>query len=326
VRRREFIAGLGSAAGWPLAARGQQRAVPMIGYLDGGSLATSRETAAGVLGGLSESGYFEGRNLAVEYRWAEDHYERLATLVNDLVRRQVDVIVASTTPAALAAKAATQSIPIVFYIGTDPIDLGLVPSFSRPGSNVTGISVLNRATAAKRLQLLSELVPEGRPIACLVNPANPFFAEPETRDLEDAARTLRVRLLIMKATDPSEFERVFATLVEERAGGLIVGTDTLFYDQPTWIIALAAHHQIPVIYYRHEAALAGGLISYGTDLPDAWRQVGLYAGRILKGEKPADMPVSQIAKMQLVINMKTAKALGLSIPLSLLARADEVIE
>jgi putative tryptophan/tyrosine transport system substrate-binding protein len=250
----------------------------------------------------------------------------LPALVNDLVRRQVAVIVASTTPAALAAKAATQSIPIVFYIGTDPIDLGLVPNFNRPGSNVTGISVLNRATAAKRLQLLSELVPEGRPIACLVNPANPFFAEPETRDLEDAARTLRVHLLIMKAMDPSEFEGVFATLVQERAGGLIVGSDTLFYDQPARIIALATHHQIPVIYYRHEAAVAGGLISYGTDLPDAWRQVGLYAGRILKGEKPADMPISQIAKMQLVINMKTAKALGLSIPLSLLAIADEVIE
>jgi putative ABC transport system substrate-binding protein len=326
MKRREFIAGLGSAAAWPVAARAQQRTMPVVGYLDGGSLDTSRDTAAGILRGLSESEYFEGRNLAVEYRWAEDHYERLPALANDLVRRQVAVIIASTTPAALAAKAATQSIPIVFYIGTDPIDLGLVPSFNRPGSNITGISLLNRATAAKRLQLLSELVPKGRPIACLVNPANPFFAEPETKDLEDAARTLRVRLLIMKAMDPSEFERVFATLVQERAGGLIVGTDTLFYDQPARIIALAAHHQIPVIYYRHEAAVAGGLISYGTDLPDAWRQVGLYAGRILKGEKPADMPISQIAKMQLVINMKTAKALGLSIPLSLLAIADEVIE
>jgi putative tryptophan/tyrosine transport system substrate-binding protein len=226
MKRREFIAGTGSTAVWPLAVRAQQPVMP----LEGGSLDTSQETAAGVLRGLSESDYFEGRNLAVEYRWAEDHYERLPALVNDLVRRQVAVIVASTTPAALAAKAATQSIPIVFYIGTDPIDLGLVPSFSRPGSNLTGISVLIRATSAKRLQLLSELVPEGRPIAYLVNPANPFFAEPETRDLEDAARTLRVRLLIMKATDPSEFERVFATLVQERAGGLIVGSDTLFYD------------------------------------------------------------------------------------------------
>jgi putative ABC transport system substrate-binding protein len=325
MRRREFIAGLGAAA-WPLAARAQQPALPIVGYLDGGSLDTSRETAAGVLRGLSEADYFEGRNVAVEYRWAEDHYERLPALVNDLVRRQVAVIVASTTPAAFAAKAATQSIPIVFYIGTDPVDLGFIPSFSRPGSNLTGISVLIHATAAKRLQLLSELVPEGRPIAYLVNPANPFFAEPETRDLEDAARTLRVHLLIIKATDPSEFERVFATLVQERAGGLIVGTDTLFYDQPARIIALAARHQVPVIYYRHEAASAGGLISYGTNLTDAWRQVGLYAGRILKGEKPADMPVSQVTKMQLVINMNTAKALGLSIPLSLLVRADEVIE
>jgi putative ABC transport system substrate-binding protein len=326
MRRREFIAGLGSAVWTPAMAWVQQRPVRVVGYLDGGSFDTSRQTAAGVLRGLSEAEYFENRNLAVEYRWAEDHYERLPALVNDLVRRQVAVIVASTTPAALAAKAATQSIPIVFYIGTDPIDLGLVPSFSRPGSNLTGISVLIRATAAKRLELLSELVPEGRPIAYLVNPANPFFAEPETRDLEDAARTLGVRLLIMKATDSSEFERAFATLVQERAGGLIVGTDTLFYDQPVRIVELAARHQVPAIYYRREAAFAGGLISYGTDLSDAWLQVGRYVGRILKGDKPADMPVYQVAKMQLVINMKTAKALGLSIPLSLLVRADEVIE
>jgi putative tryptophan/tyrosine transport system substrate-binding protein len=326
MKRREFIAGLGGVVAWPLVARAQQSTTLVIGYLDGGSLDTSQETAAGVLRGLSEAGYFEGRNLAVEYRWAEDHYERLPALLDDLVRRQVAVIVASTTPAALAAKAATQAIPIVFYIGTDPIDLGLVSSFSRPGSNLTGISVLIRATSAKRLQLLSELVPEGRPIAYLVNPTNLFFAEPETRDLEDAARALRVRLLIMNATDPSEFEQAFATLVQERAGGLIVGSDTLFYDQSARIVALAARHQIPAIYYRHEAAFAGGLISYGTDLPDAWRQVGVYAGRILKGEKPADMPVSQVTKMQLVINMKTANALGLSIPLSLLVRADKVIE
>jgi putative tryptophan/tyrosine transport system substrate-binding protein len=311
MKRREFIAGLGGAVAWPLAARAQQPALPVVGYLDGGSFDTSRETAAGVLRGLSEAEYFENRNLAVEYRWAEDHYERLPALVNDLVRRRVAVIIASTTPAALAAKAATQSIPIVFFIGTDPIDLGLVPSFSRPGSNLTGISVLNRATAAKRLELLSQLVPEGRPIAYLVNPANPFFAEPETRDLENAARTLRVRLLIMNATDPSEFERAFATLVHERAGGLIVGSDTLFYNQPAQIIALAARHQIPVIYYRHEAALAGGLVSYGTDLPDAWRQAGLYAGRILKGEKPASLPVQQSTKFKLAINLKTAKPFGL---------------
>jgi putative ABC transport system substrate-binding protein len=327
MRRRELIAGLGGAVAWPLAVLAQQPALPIVGYLDDGSLDTNRETAAGVLRGMSESGYFEGRNVAVEYRWAEDHYERLPALVNDLVRRQVAVIVASsTTPAALAAKAATQSIPIVFYIGTDPVDLGLIPSFSRPGSNLTGISVWIRATAGKRLQLLSELVPEGRPIAYLVNPANPFFAEPETRDLEDAARTLRVHLLIVKATDPSEFERVFATLVQERAGGLIVGTDTLFYDLFARIVALAAHYQVPVIYYRHEAAVAGGLISYGTDLTDAWRQAGLYAGRILKGEKPADLPIQQSTKVELVLNMKTAKALGLILPPSILLRADEVIE
>jgi putative ABC transport system substrate-binding protein len=245
--------------------------------------------------------------------------------VDDLVRQQV-VIVASGTPPALAAKAATKSIPILFAIGTDPIDLGLVPSLNRPDGNVTGVMDPIYAPSAKRLQLLNELVGEGRPIAYLVNPANPIFAEPETKDLQDAARTLGVHLLIMNATNLSEIEPAFATVVLQRAGGLIVGSDLLFYDHFDIIVALAARYQVPVIYYRREAALAGGLISYGTDLRDAWRQVGAYAGRILKGEKPADLPVVEVTKMQLIINMKTAKTLGITFPTGLLVRADEVIE
>jgi putative tryptophan/tyrosine transport system substrate-binding protein len=326
MRRRVFIAGLGgAAAAWPLAARAQQRSMPLIGYLDGGSLDTSRETAAWVRRGLSEAGYVEGRNMAIEYRWAEDHYDRLPGLADDLVRRQVAVLVASTTPAALAAKAATESIPIVFYVGTDPIDLGLVPRFNQPGGNVTGVSVLIRATSAKRLELLHELLPAALSIGYLVNPTNPFFAEPETRDLQAAARILGVRLLILNASDQGEFDAAFATLVRERAGGLVVSSDPLFFNRSDQLVALAARHRMPVIYTRRAAA-AGGLMSYGTDFPDVWLQTGIYADRILKGEKPADLPVQQVTKVQRVINMKIAKALGITIPETLLATADEVIE
>jgi putative ABC transport system substrate-binding protein len=325
MRRRDFIAGLGIAATWSIRAKSAEGA-PVIGFVAGGSLAATQENVDWVLRGLLDAGFVEGRNFSVEYRWADDRYERLPALVGDLVRRQVAMIVAVSTATALAAKAATQSIPIVFAIGTDPIDLGLVPSFNRPGGNVTGIATLFRATSAKRLQLLYELVPEGRPIAYLVNPAQPFFAEPETRDLQEAARTLGVRLLILNATNLSEFEPAFATVVRERAGGLIVGSDTLFYDHFDRIVALAARYHVPVVYFRREAAFAGGLISYGTDLHDMWRQVGAYVGRILKGEKPADLPVIQATKVQLIINLKTAKTLGITFPTGLLVRADEVIE
>jgi putative tryptophan/tyrosine transport system substrate-binding protein len=230
MRRREFIASLASAVALPHVAGAQQPNAPVIGYLDGGSIETSRETAAGVRQGLSEVGFAEGRNVAFEYRWANDHYDQLSNLVDDLVRRQVAVIVASTTPASLAAKSATKTIPIVFYVGTDPVDLGLVPRFNQPEGNITGVSVLIRATSAKRLELLHELLPSARSIGFLVNPTNPFFAEPETRDLQAAARALGVRLLTLNASNADEFDPAFTALVREGAGGLIIGSDTLFYN------------------------------------------------------------------------------------------------
>ncbi len=325
MRRRQFIALLGTAVAWPLAARAQQPAVPVIGFLNPGSLETTRNVAA-LHRGLSETGYFEGRNLAIEYRWAEDRLDRLPALAADLVRRQVAVIVAWPTPAALAAKAATKSIPIVFATGADPVEIGLVASLNRPGGNLTGMSNLDAAVVAKRLALLHELMPTATSIAYLVNPSNAVFAEAETRELEDAARTLGVRLLILKASDPSEFEAAFATLVLERAGGLVVGSDSLFSRHSDQLVALAARHRVPAMYAYRETTAAGGLMSYGTDFPDAYRKVGLYTGRILKGDKPADLPVQQPTKFELVINLKTAKALGLSIPETLLATADEVIQ
>jgi len=328
MRRRDFIAGVGgaAAASLPLAARAQQ-AIPRIGYLDLGSLETRRETVAAIHRGLSETGYFEGRNLAVEYRWAaEDRLDRLPGLADDLVRRQVAVIVAMPTPAALAAKAATQNIPIVFATAVNPVEAGLIATFNRPGGNLTGMTGLIVTVSAKRLELLHELVPATTLIAYLVNPINAVFAEPETRELQAAARTLRVHLLILNASDPSEFEAAFATVARERAGGLVVSGEAFFTNHSEQLASLAARHWVPAIYARREGAAAGGLMSYGTDFPEMNRQVGVYTGRILKGEKPADLPVQQVTKMQLVINLKTAKALGLTFPLPLLGRADEVIE
>jgi putative tryptophan/tyrosine transport system substrate-binding protein len=327
VRRREFIAGLGGAAAWPLAARAQQSSIPVIGYLDSGSRTTGQEVVALVNRGLAEIGYVEGRNLAVEYRWAEDHYDRLPGLAADLVGRQVAVIVApGSTPAALAAKAATNSIPIVFQIGNDPVEIGLVASLNRPGGNVTGISFLNKTVAAKRLQLMHELVPAVTSIAALFNPSNAVGAETQTRELQAAARTLGVHLLILNASDESEFDAAFATLVGERAGGLLVGGDTLFFHHSNKLVALAARHRVPAMFPYREVTAAGGLMSYGGNITDLYRQVGSYTGRILRGEKPADLPVQQTTKFELVFNVKTAKALGLTIPETLLATADEVIE
>jgi putative tryptophan/tyrosine transport system substrate-binding protein len=320
MRRREFIPGLGGAVAWPLAARAQQSTLPIIGYLSAGSLDPNREVVAAFQRGLSEIGYVEGRNLAVEYRWAEDHDDQLPALAADLIRRQVAVIVAIPTLAALAAKATTESTPIVFSVGSDPVAIGLVASLNRPGGNLTGISNLLFAVVAKRLQLLHELVPTAPSIAYLVNPTNPVFAEPETRELQGAARTLGVRLLILTASDQSELEAAFATLVRERAGGLVVGGDLLFVD----LVALAARHRVPAIYPL--ATATGGLMSYGPDFHESARRVGIYAGRILKGAKAADLPVQQVTKIELVINLKTAKALGLAIPETLLAIADEVIQ
>jgi putative tryptophan/tyrosine transport system substrate-binding protein len=327
MRRREFIAGLGSTAAWPLAVGAQQQlAMPVIGFLASGSFETRRSTIAALNRGLSETGYVEGRNLTIEYRWAEDHYEWLPALAEDLVRRRVAVIVAFTTPAALAAKTATQSIPVVFSIGADPIRSGLVASLSRPGANLTGIYNFATEVAAKRLEMLHELVPAAKLIAYLVNPTNTIDAATETTELQAAARTLGVRLLVLKASDPNEFDASFATLVREGAGGIVIGSDAFFGAHIDQLVLLAARYAVPAMYPSRAWAASGGLMSYGTDFSDPWRQVGVYAGRILHGEKPANLPVQQVTKVLLVINMKVAKALGVTFPTALLVRADEVIE
>jgi putative ABC transport system substrate-binding protein len=326
MKRREFITLLGVAAACPLVARAQQPTMPVIGYLEAGSLETTRENVAAVRRGLSDTGYVEGRNLGIEYRWADDHLERLPALADDLVRRQVAAIVVTTTPAVLAAKAATKSISIVFSMGADPVETGLVASLNRPGGNITGIYNLNTTVGSKRLELLHELVPAAGSIAFLVNPTNAVLAETQTRELQIAARTLGVRLLVLSASDPSEFDAGFATLVVERAGGLLVSSDALFSNRLDQLIALAVRHRLPTMYARRDATAAGGLMSYGPDYFDALRQVGVYTGRILKGDKPADLPVQQATKFELIINLKTAKTPGLTMPLPLLGRADEVIE
>jgi putative ABC transport system substrate-binding protein len=303
----------------------QQAAPPVVGYL-GTYSDKSGNIVTAFLGGLSETGYVEGRTVAVEYRFAEGHLERLPALADDLVGHPVAVIVATSTPATLAAKTATKSIPVVFQISTDPVDIGVVVSLNRPGGNLTGIANLGAALAVKRLEVLHELLPSTTLIAYLVNQTSAVFADIETKALQDAARNLGIRLLLLNASEPREFEAAFSTLVRERAGGLLVGGDGLFFTQSDRLVALAAHHTVPTVYSTGEAAVAGGLMSYAADIPDAVRQAGVYAGRILQGEKPADLPVQQVTKMELVINMKTAKALGLTFPTALLIRADQVIE
>jgi putative tryptophan/tyrosine transport system substrate-binding protein len=330
MNRREFIAGIGGAAAWPMAARAQQPTnsrVPVIGYVGAGSSDAAREVLAAFHRGLSEAGYVEGRNVAVEYRWADSRLDRLPAIANDLVHRPVAVIIAlQSTAAALAVKASTRSIPIVFEIGTDPVEAGLVVSLNQPGGNVTGIFNLIAAVAAKRLELLHDVVPSAPLLAYLVNPANAVFAEAETREMQSAARFLGLRLLILNASDRSEIETAFTTLVREGAGGLVIGGDLLFTNNASQLIALATRNAIPTSYGRRDHAMSGGLMSYGTDFADMYRQVGIYTGRILKGEKPGDLPVQLVTKMQLAINLKTASALNITFPLSLLVRADEVIE
>jgi putative ABC transport system substrate-binding protein len=326
MRRRDFIAGLWSAAAWPLTARAQERpAVPVIGWLDSGFPNRLSEIAA-VHRGLSEAGYIEGRNLVVEYRWGEERRARLPMLADDLVRREVAVIVAISTSAAAAAKAATKSIPIVFAIGVDPVEMGLVASLNRPGGNLTGIVSLLVATAGKRVQLLHELAPTATTIGFLLDPADRVFGEAQAREMEAAARLLGVRSMIVSASDESELQTAFATLVGERVGGLLTASGGWYNGTPEPLTALAARYRIPTMYGDRRYLLAGGLISYGTDLPETRRLAGVYAGRILKGEKPADLPVQQVTKMQMAINLNTAKALGLTIPETLLATADEVIQ
>jgi len=328
MKRREFIAGLGSAAAWPLMARAQQRAAPIVGFLHGGSLAdVAQEFLAAFHRGLGEMGYVAGRNVAIEYRWAQGQYDRLPTLAADLVRSQVAVIAVLDSPAAsLAAQAATQMIPIVFFMGSDPVEIGLVRSFNRPGGNITGAADFAVEVAAKRLELMHKLLPSAGLFAVLVNPTNPVYTAAHVNALEAASRVLGVRLLILNAKSQGDVEAAFARLVGEKAGALIITGDTFFTTHQRQIAALAASYAVPTIEQTREFAAAGGLMSYMTDYADAYHLVGTLVGRILNGEKPADLPVQQATKLELVINLKTAKALGLTIPETLLATADEVIQ
>jgi putative ABC transport system substrate-binding protein len=325
MRRRDFITLLGSAAAWPRAARAQQPAKPVIGYLGPLSPDVSASTREAFHKGLSESGFVEDRNVAIEYRWAEAHYDRFPALAADLVRRQVTLIVASGLPAALAAKAATTTIPIVFAFGNDPVQLGLVASLNRPGGNVTGATVLAEELGPKRVELLHELVPAAAVMALLVNPTNPG-AEAISRDVQATARTLGLLIHVLHASTASDIDTVFATLTQLRAGALMIGTDAFFNSRNEQLAALTLRHAVPTIWNNREFTAAGGLMSYGASVLDSNRLAGVYAGRILKGEKPVDLPVQQSTKIEMFINLKTAKALGITVPLALLTRADEVIE
>jgi putative ABC transport system substrate-binding protein len=328
MRRREFITALGgAAAAWPLAARAQRPPMPVIGFLS----AERAELSAGRLDafrqGLSETGYVEGRNVTIEYRWADDQYDRFPALAADLVRRQVTVIVAIGNNAALAAKSATSEfpIPIAFFTGSDPLQVGLVASLNRPGGNLTGVTTLGVEIGPKRLELLHEAIPSVRIIVLLVNPTNPV-AESQTSDHQAAADSLGLQLRVLHASSDRGFETVFAALPQLRAGGLVIGPDGFLLSRREQLAALASRYGVPAIFQYREFAVAGGLMSYGTSIADADRQVGVYAGRLLKGEKPASLPVQQATKVELIVNLRAARALGLTIPLPLLGRADEVIE
>jgi putative ABC transport system substrate-binding protein len=327
MRRRRFIAllGGGTALAWPLALRAQQKAMPVIGYLSVTSPGPSGSRLAAFRQGLGETGYVEGENAAIEYRWAEGSYDRLPALAADLIGRKVDLIAAMGPPSARAAKDATSTIPIVFVLGADPVRDGLVASLARPGGNLTGFSFLVRELTPKRLELLSELVPEVRVIALLDNPTN-ASEERGIRDAQEAARAADVQLQILKASSESEIDAAFATLVQRHAGALIVSPDSFFTSQHEQLVALALRNAVPAIYAFREFTDSGGLISYGTNTMTVHRQAGIYAGKILKGANPADLPVQQPTTFELVLNLKTAKALGLTVPQSILARADEVIE
>jgi putative tryptophan/tyrosine transport system substrate-binding protein len=326
MQRRAFITLLGGAtAAWPLAARAQQPPLPVIGFLSTRSQGESASAVAAFHRGLSETGYVENRNVAVEYRWSDNQYDRLPALAGDLVKRQVAAIATGGGPtSAAAAKAATATIPIVFVSGEDPVKFGLVASLDRPGGNLTGISFLATALGAKRLNLIRELLP-AKIIAFLVNPNNPE-TEGQTLDLQAAASTVGQQVIVLKATNDGELESAFANLAAREANIVIVSSDPFLLSHRNKITALAAAHRVPACYAWREAVMDGGLMSYGTNIPDAYRQAGIYTGRILKGAKPADLPVMQPIKFELVINLKTAKALGLDIPATLLATADEVIE
>jgi putative ABC transport system substrate-binding protein len=327
MNRRDLMALIGGAATWPVVARAQQSAMPVIGWLDSGSPEALADRMAAFRTGLSVAGFVEGQNVLIEYRWAEGHYDRLPTLAADLVRRRVSVIAAvGGPPQALAAKATNTTIPIVFQVGADPVKLGLVASLNRPGGTVTGVTSLNLEVGPKRLELMHELLPTATSMALIVNPSNPTNTEAEARVLQATARTVGLQLHMLNASTDRDLDMAFATLVEQRVGGLVIGPDTFLQSRTEQIAALATHHAVPTVTPYREFAVTGGLVSYGGDIAESWRQAGIYTGRVLKGEKPADLPVQQVTKVQLVINLKTAKAIGLTVPLSLLTRADEVIE
>ncbi|MDB5579769.1 MAG: hypothetical protein JWR80_4945 [Bradyrhizobium sp.] len=322
MKRREFIAALGGAAALPFAARGQQGR-PVIGFVSPGSPGAGGPLVAAFRQGLSETGHTEGHNVTIEYQWVEQN-DRLPAMVADLAGRKVDLIMAVSDPMALAAKNASPTIPVVFFIARDPVASGLVTSLARPGGNLTGVTLFGDELSPKRLELMSELVPQARVIALLVNPNNPLAAA--SANMQEAARVKGVQLHIVQATSEGEIDAAFATVVELKAGALAIDTDLLFFSRREQISALAARHSVPAIYYRREFAAAGGLISYGPSFATAYRQAGIYAGKILGGARPSDLPVMQPTKFELVINLKTAKALGLTVPATLLATSDELIE
>jgi putative ABC transport system substrate-binding protein len=327
MRRREVIGLIGGAAAWPLAARAQQQSMSVVGYLSVRTPEDSVEVLSDFRRGLAEIGFVEGKNVAIEYRWLEGHNDRLQEMVADLVRRRVAVIaIPNNTASVLAAKAATQTIPIVFNFGGDPVEMGLVVTLSHPGTNLTGVIAQQTAVIGKRLELLHELVPTASSIAMLVNPGNPVISDAQAKEAQQAARALGVDLLVLKASNSNEIDAAFAALVQQQAGALLIGSDVFYISLTDQLVAAAARHAVPTIYAYLEQGARGGLMCYGADI--AWSQytVGFYTGRILKGEKPADLPVEQVTRLQLVLNMKTAKALGLTIPQTLFARADKVIE
>ena len=327
MRRRDFITLLGGAAvSWPLAARAQRPAMPIVGFVTNRSAEASVRQAAAFRKGLNETGYVEGQNVMVEYHWLEGQYDRLPALMADLVRRRVAVISTFANAPALAAKAATTTIPIVFGVGQDPVRMGLVASLARSGGNATGINFFNQEAVAKRLGLLHDLVPKAVRIAVLVNPANPSAIESTLREMPEAARALGLQIAVLNASTSREIEAAFSTLVRDRADALFVAPDGFFTGRPVQFATLAAHHRIPAAFTQRDFVEAGGLMSYGTDIPGMYRQVGVYTGQILKGAKPDELPVQQSTKFEFVINLQTARALGLEVPNSLQLLADEVIE